>query len=65
MPQKQPFRGVLRKRCSEITQQTYRRTPMPLQMPVCCFSKTISKERENANQVLISLIGVAASQQDF
>ena len=38
---------------------------MPLQMPVCCFSKTISKERENANQVLISLIGVAASQQDF
>ena len=27
--QKQPSRGVLRKRCSENTQQIYRRTPMP------------------------------------
>ena len=26
--QKQPFRGVLRKRCSEDMQQIYRRTPM-------------------------------------
>ena len=26
--QKQPFRGILRKRCSENTQQIYRRTPM-------------------------------------
>ena len=30
-----PFRGVLRKRCSEIMQQIYRRTPMPK----CDFSK--------------------------
>ena len=27
--QKQPFKGVLRKRCSENMQQFYRRTPMP------------------------------------
>ena len=27
--QKQPFRGVLSKRCSENMQQIYRRTPMP------------------------------------
>ena len=27
--QKQPFKGVLRKRCSEIMQQICRRTPMP------------------------------------
>ena len=27
--QKQPFRGVLRKRCSGNMQQIYRRTPMP------------------------------------
>ena len=27
--QKQPFRGVLLKRCSENMQQIYRRTPMP------------------------------------
>ena len=27
--QKQPFRGVLRKKCSENMQQNYRRTPMP------------------------------------
>ena len=27
--QKQPFRGVLEKRCSENMQQMYRRTPMP------------------------------------
>ena len=26
---KQPFRGVLRKRCSENRQQIFRRTPMP------------------------------------
>ena len=27
--QKQPFRGIFRKRCSENMQQIYRRTPMP------------------------------------
>ena len=27
--QKQPFRGVLLKRCSENMQQIYRRTPIP------------------------------------
>ena len=34
--QKQPFRGVLRKRCSENMQQIYRRTPMPK----CDFNHT-------------------------
>ena len=33
--QKQPPRGVLRKRCSKNMQQIYRRTPMPK----CDFSK--------------------------
>ena len=33
--QKQPSRGVLRKRCSENMQQIYRRTPMPK----CDFNK--------------------------
>ena len=33
--QKQPSRGVLRKRCSENMQQMYRRTPMPK----CDFNK--------------------------
>ena len=33
--QKQPTRGVLKKRCSENLQQIYRRTPMPK----CDFSK--------------------------
>ena len=27
--QKQPFRGIIRKRCSENMQQIYRRTPVP------------------------------------
>ena len=43
--QKQPSRGVLRKRCSENMQQIYRRTPMPkcdfneiaLQVVLRCF----------------------------
>ena len=33
--QKQPFSGVLKKRCSENMQQTYRGTPMPK----CDFNK--------------------------
>ena len=33
--QKQPSRGVLKKRCSENIQEIYRRTPMPK----CGFSK--------------------------
>ena len=33
--QRQPFRGVLRKRCSENMQQIYTRTPMPK----CDFNK--------------------------
>ena len=32
---KQPYRGVLRKRCSEDIQQIYKRTPMPK----CDFNK--------------------------
>ena len=35
--QKQPFRGVLRKRHSENMQQVYRRTPMPK----CDFNKAL------------------------
>ena len=33
--QKQPPRGILKKRCSENMQQIYRRTPMPK----CDFNK--------------------------
>ena len=36
--EKQPPRGVLKKRCSENMQQTYRRTPMPK----CDFNKVAS-----------------------
>ena len=35
--QKQPSRGILRKRCSENIQQIYRRTPMPK----CDFNKVL------------------------
>ena len=35
--QKQPLRGVPRKRCSENMQQIYRRTPMPK----CDFNKVL------------------------
>ena len=34
---KQPSRGVLRKRCSEIMRQIYRRTHMPM----CDFNKAV------------------------
>ena len=33
--QKQPFKGVLKKKCPENMQQIYRRTPMPK----CDFNK--------------------------
>ena len=36
--QKQPFGGVLGKRCSENMQQVYRRTPMPK----CDFNKVVT-----------------------
>ena len=39
--QKQPSRGVLKKRCSEDMQLIYRRTPMPK----CDFNKVASKEK--------------------
>ena len=35
--QKQPSRGVLRKRCSENMQQIYRRTPVPKYDLLCNF----------------------------
>ena len=38
--QKQPFRGVLKKRCSENMQQIYRRTPMQK----CKFNNVFSQE---------------------
>ena len=34
-PEKQPLRGVLRKKCSENMQRIYRRPPMPK----CDFNK--------------------------
>ena len=37
--EKQPFRGVLRKRCSENIQQFYKRTPMPK----CEFNKVATQ----------------------
>ena len=45
--QKQPYRGVPRKRCSENVQQIYRRTPMPK----CDFNKV-------AKQLLKSHFGM-------
>ena len=37
--QKQPFRGVLRKRCSENMQQMYRKKPMPkCDFKMTCYS---------------------------
>ena len=41
--QKQPLRGVLRKRCSENMQQIYRGTPMPK----CDFNK-VALQLENS-----------------
>ena len=38
--QKQPFRGVLKKKFLENIQQSYRRTPMPK----CDFNKVASQE---------------------
>ena len=35
--QKQPFKGILRKNCSENMQQIYRRTPMPISMLLYLF----------------------------
>ena len=37
--QKQPSRGVLRKKCSENMQQLYKRTPMPK----CDFNKVVKQ----------------------
>ena len=42
--QKQPSRGVLKKRCSENMQQIYRRTPMPK----CDFNKLLCNFIETA-----------------
>ena len=44
MNQKQPSRGVPRKRCSENMQQIYRRTPIPK----CDFNKVASIEITSA-----------------
>ena len=38
--QEQPSRGVLRKRCSENIQQSYRRTPMPKGVSIKVQSNT-------------------------
>ena len=40
MVQKQPSRGVLRKRCPENMQQMYRKTPMPK----CDFNKVVLQQ---------------------
>ena len=47
--QNQPFRGVLRKRCSENMQQIYRRTPMSK----CDFDKAAKRLYWNHNSVLV------------
>ena len=52
--QKQPSRGVPRKRCSKTMQQIYRRTPMPK----CNFSK-------DAKQLMFSCTFVAYFQNNF
>ena len=41
--QKQPYRGVLRKRCSKYMQQIYRRTPIPK----CGFNKAAKQLYRN------------------
>ena len=41
--EKQPSRGVLRKRCSENIQQIYRRTPMPK----CDYNKVAKQHLEH------------------
>ena len=45
---KQPSRGVLKKRCSENMQQSYRRTPMPK----CDFNK-VAKLQSNFNEITL------------
>ena len=47
--QKQPFRGVLRKMCSEYMQQIYRRTPMPK----CGFNKVALRKSHIGMGVLL------------
>ena len=47
--QKQPSRGVLRKRCSENMQQIYRRTPMPK----CDFNKVALKLQSNCIKIVL------------
>ena len=42
-----PYRGVLRKRCSENMQQMYRRTPMPK----CDFNKVAQNPRHECSPV--------------
>ena len=50
MTQKQPSRGVLRKRCSENMQQIYRITPMPK----CDFNK-VAFPRNNSEWLLLMI----------
>ena len=47
--QKQPFRGVLRKRCSKNVQQIHKRTPMSK----CDFSKVAKHEYYAVNLMYI------------
>ena len=48
--QKQPFRGVLRKRCSEIRQQTYRRALIPK----CDFNQVALQLHWNQTSACVS-----------
>ena len=52
--QKQPFRGVLSKRCSENMPQMYRRTPMPK----CDFSKVVHLKLHNGMGVVLYICGI-------
>ena len=58
--QKQPFRGVLLKRCSENMQQIYRRTPMPK----CNFNKVALQLYWNRTSVWVFSCKFAAYFQN-
>ena len=54
--QKQPSRGISKKRCSENMQQTYRRTPIPK----CDFNKVA---KEYIDIICVNIMKVSVSRQ--
>ena len=59
--QKQPYKGVLRKRCSENMQQIYRRTPIPK----CDFNKVALQLYRNGTSAWCSCKFAAYFQNTF